>query len=197
MPNSFIVKLFKKFKLLKVLDFEDAPIDYLPQEVGNLFHLKYLNLRRTKVKILPKSVGKLYNLQTLNVVETAVHELPIEMFRLYKLRQIIAYSHDFESKSSFYSVRGVKVHEWVGCLNELQELSTIEANHHGVGLFEELGKLGISNMTAERGRALCDTIQKMVHLNVLTVCSISEDEIIDLESISSSPPFLKHIYLIG
>ncbi|KAE7996564.1 hypothetical protein FH972_001276 [Carpinus fangiana] len=25
-------KLFKKFKLLKVLDFEDAPIDYLPQE---------------------------------------------------------------------------------------------------------------------------------------------------------------------
>jgi disease resistance protein RPM1 len=30
MPRSFIVKLFKKFKLLKVLDFEDAPIDYLP-----------------------------------------------------------------------------------------------------------------------------------------------------------------------
>jgi disease resistance protein RPM1 len=203
MPNSFIVKLFKKFKLLKVLDFEDAPIDYLPQEVGNLFHLKYLSLRRTKVKILPKSVGKLYNLQTLNVVETAVRELPIEIFRLYKLRQILAHSHDFEIKSSFYSVRGVKVHEWVGCLNELQELSIIEANHHGVGLFEELGKLsqlrklGISNMTAERGRALCDTIQKMVHLNVLAVGSISEDEIIDLESISSPPPFLKHIYLIG
>jgi disease resistance protein RPM1 len=30
LPRSFIVKLFKKFKLLKVLDFEDAPIDYLP-----------------------------------------------------------------------------------------------------------------------------------------------------------------------
>jgi len=30
MPRSFVVKLFKKFKLLKVLDFEDAPIDYLP-----------------------------------------------------------------------------------------------------------------------------------------------------------------------
>jgi disease resistance protein RPM1 len=56
MPRSLIVKLFKKFKLLKVLDFEDAPIDYLPQEVGNLFHLKNLSLRRTKVKILPKSV---------------------------------------------------------------------------------------------------------------------------------------------
>ncbi|KAE8008664.1 hypothetical protein FH972_005156 [Carpinus fangiana] len=203
MPISFIVKLFKKFKLLKVLDFEDAPIDYLPQEVGNLFHLKYLSLRNTKVKILPKSVGRLHNLRTLNVLETAVRELPIEIFSLYKLRQIVAHSHDFEIKSSFYSVRGVKVHERVGCLNELQELSIIEANHHGVGLFEELGKLsqlrvlGISNMTAERERALCDSIQKMVHLNTLIVCSINEDEIIDLESISSPPPFLKHIYLRG
>jgi disease resistance protein RPM1 len=71
MPRSFIVKLFKKFKLLKVLDFEDAPVDYLPQEVGNLFHLKYLSLRRTKVKILPKSVGRLHNLQTLNILETS------------------------------------------------------------------------------------------------------------------------------
>jgi disease resistance protein RPM1 len=77
----------------------------------------------------------------------------------------------------------------------------IEANHHGVGLFEELRKLsqlrelGISNMTAECGRALCISIQNMVHLNILFVGSISEDEIIDLESISSPPPFLKHISL--
>ncbi|KAE7996563.1 hypothetical protein FH972_001275 [Carpinus fangiana] len=203
MPKSFIAKLFKKFKLLKVLDFEDAPIDYLPQEVGNLFHLKYLNLKRTKVKILPKSVGRLHNLQTLNVLETAVRELPIEIFGLYKLRHILAHSHDFEIKSSIYSVRGVKLHEGVGCLKDLQTLCLIEANHHGASLFEELGKLsqlrwfGISNMTTERGRALCTSIQKMVHLNILVVGSISEDEIIDLESISSPPPFLKHIYLRG
>jgi disease resistance protein RPM1 len=52
-------------------------------------------------------------------------------------------------------------------------------------------------MTVEHGRALCDSIQKMVHLKSFVVGSISEDEIIDLESISSPPPFLKHIYLIG
>ena len=165
LPRSFIVKLFKKFKLLKVLDFEDAPIDYLPQEVGSLFHLKHLSLKRTKVKILPNLVGRLHNLQTLNVLETLVRELPIEIFRLYKLRQILAHLHDFEIKSCFYSLQGVKVHERVGCLNELQELSMIEANLHGVGLFEELGKLsqlrllGISNMTAEHGRAL--SLQKL------------------------------------
>ncbi|XP_059436277.1 disease resistance protein RPM1-like [Corylus avellana] len=203
LPRSFIVKLFQKFKLLKVLDFEDAPIDYLPQEVGNLFHLKSLGLRRTKVKILPKSVGRLQNLQTLNVMETEVRELPTEIFRLYKLRQILAHSHDFEIKSSFYSIKGVKLHEGVGCFKDLQMLTLIEANHHGVGLFKELEKLsqlrklGISNMTAERGRALCAAIQNMVHLKVLIVASISEDEIVDLESISSPPPFLKHIYLRG
>jgi len=87
--------------------------------VGNLFHLKHLSLKRTKVKILPKSVGRLQNLHTLNVVETAVRELPIEIFRLYKLRQILAHSHDFEIKNTFYLVRGVKVHEGVGCLNDL------------------------------------------------------------------------------
>jgi disease resistance protein RPM1 len=133
--------LFKNFKLLKVLDFEDAPINYLPQEVGNLFYLKNLSLRRTKVKRLPKSVGRLQNLQTLHVLETAVCELPIEIFRLYKLRHILAHSHDLEIKSSFHSVRGVKIHEGVGCLKDLQSLSAIEANHHGAGLFEELGKL--------------------------------------------------------
>ncbi|XP_059435378.1 disease resistance protein RPM1-like [Corylus avellana] len=202
-PRSFIVKLFKKFKLLKVLDFEDAPIDYLPQEVGNLFHLKHLSLRRTKVKILPKSVGRLQNLQTLNILETTMRELPIEIFRLYKLRHILAHSDDIEIKSNFYSLKGVKVHKGVGCLNDLQTLSLIEANHHGVGLFEELGKLsqlrmlGISNMTAERGRALCISIQNLAHLKILIVGSISEDENIDLQSISSPPPFLEHLSLKG
>jgi disease resistance protein RPM1 len=57
--------------------------------------------------------------------------------------------------------------------------------------------LGISNMAGERGRALCISIQNMVHLKTLIVGSISEDEIIDLQSISSPPPFLEDIYLMG
>jgi disease resistance protein RPM1 len=173
------------------------------KEVGNLFHLKHLSLRRTKVKILPKSVGRLLNLQTLNVMEIAVCELPIEIFRLYKLRHILAHSHDIEIKSSFCSVRGVKIHEGVGCLNDLQMLLFIEANHLGVGLFEELKKLnqlrmlGIVNMNAECGRALSTYIQNMVHLEIFVVSSIDEDEIIDLQSISSPPPFREHISLRG
>jgi disease resistance protein RPM1 len=141
MPKPFMVKLFKKFKLLKVLDFEDAPIDCLPQEVRNLFHLEYLSLRRTKVKILPKPMGRLQNLQTLNVMETPVRELPIEIFRLCKPRHLLAHYHDVEIESSLYAMEGVKLCDVVGCLRDLLTLSLVEVNHQGVGLFIELGKL--------------------------------------------------------
>jgi disease resistance protein RPM1 len=122
----------KSFRLLKVLDFEDAPIDYLPEEVGNLFLLKHLSLRNTKVKILPKSVGRLQNLQTLNLIETLVHELPIEIFRLHKLRHLLAHYYDFEIESSLYSIKGVKLHEDLGCLKDLQTQTLVEANHQEV-----------------------------------------------------------------
>ncbi|XP_060667246.1 disease resistance protein RPM1-like [Ziziphus jujuba] len=36
--------LAKNFKLLKLLDFEDAPIDSIHEDIGNLFHLRYLSL---------------------------------------------------------------------------------------------------------------------------------------------------------
>ena len=44
-PMSFMSTFLKNFKLMKVLDFENTPLDYLPEEVGNLFHLRYLNLK--------------------------------------------------------------------------------------------------------------------------------------------------------
>ncbi|KAJ0100764.1 hypothetical protein Patl1_03822 [Pistacia atlantica] len=58
MPNSFMTTLVVDFKLIKVLDFEDSPIEYLPEGVGNLFHLHYLSVKNTKVNVLPKSIGR-------------------------------------------------------------------------------------------------------------------------------------------
>lgn len=80
LPKSFVVCLFKKFKLLKVLDFSYVPLDHLPKEVGNLFHLKSLKLRNTPVKMLPKSIGKLQNLQTLDLRGTLVNKLILDTF---------------------------------------------------------------------------------------------------------------------
>ena len=60
-PKSFLEICFLNFKLNKTMDFEGASIDYIPKEVGNLIHLRYLSLRDTKVQILPKSIGELHN----------------------------------------------------------------------------------------------------------------------------------------
>nr|XP_023871995.1 disease resistance protein RPM1-like [Quercus suber] len=55
-PISFMSKFLQNFKLVKVLDFENTPLDHLPEEVGDLFHLRYLDLDNTKVKTLPNSI---------------------------------------------------------------------------------------------------------------------------------------------
>ncbi|KAJ0095652.1 hypothetical protein Patl1_15091 [Pistacia atlantica] len=49
MRNSFMTGLVSDFKLIKVLDFENGPIEYLPEGVGNLFHLHYLSVKNTQV----------------------------------------------------------------------------------------------------------------------------------------------------
>ncbi|GLT52859.1 hypothetical protein SLA2020_261740 [Shorea laevis] len=128
----------------------------------------------------------LMELVNRNLVQVSFGELDYEMSRKYKIHDLL---HDIILS---------KAGELNFCQVWKQSLSMIEANHHGVGLFEELRKLSqlrifaISNVTTERGRALCTSIQNMVHLRILIVGSSSEDGIIDLQSISSPPPLLEH-----
>ncbi|GFY91965.1 hypothetical protein Acr_08g0003610 [Actinidia rufa] len=81
LPESFVGILFVNFKLLKTLDFEDAPLHYLPQEVGNLFHLRLHKLRHLLVYYFLEKIesgigvkihegfGRLESLQKLYFVE--------------------------------------------------------------------------------------------------------------------------------
>ncbi|CAL5347975.1 unnamed protein product [Camellia sinensis] len=194
--------LATNFKLLKVLDLEDAPLDQLHEEVGNLFLLRYLSLRRTIVKIIPKSIGKLQNLQTLDLKQSLVSELPFDISRLCKLRHLLAYSHHFEFEHSVDFIVGVKIQGGIGGLEELQSLWYVETND---GLIKELEKLrqlrklGITKLEREQGRALCVAIEKMKYLQHVSVWASSADEILDLQYISSSSPlqYLQHLELVG
>ncbi|CAL5416983.1 unnamed protein product [Camellia sinensis] len=190
------------FKLLKVLDLEDAPLDQLHEEVGNLFLLRYLSIRNTKVKIIPKSIGKLHNLQTLDLKHSPVRELPSDISRLHKLRHLLAYSRNYESEYWVDLIVGVKIQGGIGGLEELQNLWYVETNH---GLIKELEKLrqlrklGITKLEREHGRALCAAIEKMKYLQHLSVWASSDDVILDLQYISSSSPpqYLQRLRLTG
>ncbi|KAB2596575.1 disease resistance protein RPM1-like [Pyrus ussuriensis x Pyrus communis] len=88
-PESFLNTLRGNFKLLKVLDFMDAPINQLPKYVGDLYLLTYLSLRNTKVKLLPNSIGNLQNLETLDLKQSLVYEIPTKIKKLVKLRHLL------------------------------------------------------------------------------------------------------------
>lgn len=114
-----MVKVFNCLKLVRVLDLDDAPIDFLPDEAGNLFHLRYLSVNNTKIKMLPKSIGKLQNLQTLNVADTFLCQLPKVINKLQKLGNLLADRCNQEIDFSLESIKGVQIQQGIGHLEEL------------------------------------------------------------------------------
>ncbi|PON92382.1 LRR domain containing protein [Trema orientale] len=99
------------------------------------------------------------------------------------------------------SFRGMRVQKGIGCLENLNILAVVDAHCSGANLIKELEKLRqlrwltISKLTKENERALCVSIQIMNHLERLNLVSISTDEILELQSILSPPPFLYHVVL--
>ncbi|XP_059643733.1 disease resistance protein RPM1-like [Cornus florida] len=194
-------------KLLKVLDLRDASLETVPDEVLKLFHLKYLSLRGTKVKMLPKSIRNLVNLGTLDLKNTFVTVLPIEILKLQRLRHLLVYRYGtlMERYQQFHSGNGFEALKGIGGLSSLQKLFYVEASHGdgGSAIVSELGKLtqlkrlGILKLRREDGKGLCSSIEKLSNLRSLEVTSIEEDEILDIQSLSSTPRFLRGLYLRG
>ncbi|KAI9186273.1 hypothetical protein LWI28_015627 [Acer negundo] len=158
------------WNLTRVLDFEDAPIDYVPEGVGNLFHLHYLSLKNTKVKVLPKTVGKLLNLETLNLKKTLVGELPIEIKNLKRLRYLVIKRSDSPILS--YG-EGTNIQEGFGSLIDLQKLDGIQLNSK-----------------------MLDELKKLRQLRILGVQLINGNGK-DIESVASPPKYLEGLYLSG
>ncbi|XP_017640539.1 disease resistance protein RGA2-like [Gossypium arboreum] len=82
-------KLPKSFTRLRVLKFVGAAnICELPDSLGELKHLRYLDISRTSIKALPKSTTKLYNLQTLRLLGLPGLTLPDGLEILISLKHL-------------------------------------------------------------------------------------------------------------
>ncbi|KAI4328010.1 hypothetical protein L6164_020407 [Bauhinia variegata] len=191
------------FRLLSVLDFQDAPLKRFPVEIVDLYYLRYLSLKNTKVKTIPINIGKLQNLETLDLKHTSVTELPADILKLQKLRHLLVYRFDVKSYAQISSKYGCKFPPGIGNLKSLQKLCFIEVNQ-GCGMIisqlkelSQLRRLGIMKLREEDGKALCSSIEGLTNLRALSISSEEENKVIDLGFLSSPLPFLQRLHLYG
>ncbi|XP_058788541.1 putative disease resistance RPP13-like protein 1 [Vicia villosa] len=124
--------LLPTFKRLRVLSLSKyVNITKLPDSIGNLVQLRYLDLSFTEIKSLPDTVCNLYNLQTLNLFRCySLTELPVHMGNLTSLRHL--------------DISGTAIKELpmeIGELENLQTLSVFLVGKRNKGLsIKELRK---------------------------------------------------------
>ncbi|KAH7851981.1 hypothetical protein Vadar_019107 [Vaccinium darrowii] len=203
---SKVVSLGNGVRLLTVLDLGGTQLQTFPNEIVKLVHLTHLSLRETKVKTIPKSIGNLKKLETLDLKHTDVTELPHEILKLRHLRHLLLYRykigvaiHCFPTQSGFKALEGI------GSLKSLQKLCSMEANHGSssnimlteLGKLIQLGRLSLLGLAKEDGKVLCSSLEKLSSLYSLCVYAKDENEIIDLDSLSSAPQRLQCLNLSG
>ncbi|KAK7382361.1 hypothetical protein VNO80_01212 [Phaseolus coccineus] len=118
-------------KYLRVLSFCGFQCQLMPDSIGQLIHLRYLNLSRTSIETLPESLCNLYNLQTLKLYSCVnLTKLPNAMQNLGNLRHL--------------EILGTPIKEMpkrMGKLNQLQELDFYIVGKYKENSIKELGEL--------------------------------------------------------
>nr|GMC83019.1 disease resistance protein RPM1-like [Ipomoea batatas] len=200
---SSLSKMFTaKYIPLKVLDLRGAELEEIPEEVFNLFQLKYLCLRRTKLRSVSKSIGRLQNLETLDLKHTYVVELPAELLKLCKLRHLLVYSYPDRWTYHWTDTQSFNAPFKIGGLLCLQKLCFIQANDtnvvYEIGKLTQLRRLGVTNLKHEDGKEFCSSFEKLANLCSLCLGSNSEDEILDIQHpLCAVPLHLHTLQLIG
>ncbi|KAL6868236.1 hypothetical protein ACP4OV_015081 [Aristida adscensionis] len=179
--------------LLSTLDLQGTNIQTLPNEIFNLFNLRFLGLRDTRVENLPKAVGRLQNLEVLDAFSTALLSIPEDVAKLKKLRSLYACRHHIEGCVSYYG--GVNMPSGIRYLIGLHYLQSVKASLEtlcDVATLTELRTFTICDVTSEHFFSLCRSINNMSHLVSLHIAASNKNEILPLEELHLPRTVSKH-----
>ncbi|XP_073135071.1 putative disease resistance protein RGA4 [Henckelia pumila] len=111
--------LFKHLKRVKSLQLSYCELIDIPEEIGNLIHLRSLDLSLNHLLVkLPKSICDLYNLQTLDLRWCGyLSGLPHGINRLVNLRHLFVYgtSKKFEFTEGLEKLVNLRSLDFFGC----------------------------------------------------------------------------------
>ncbi|KAI9115364.1 hypothetical protein K1719_013683 [Acacia pycnantha] len=143
--SNIIYNLPSKFTCMRVLSLCDHFIMDLPESIGNLKHLRYLDLSGTKIRKLPDSICQLHLLQTLKLWrcrllerlpmnfhklinlrhldfrETQVREMPQQLHKLKRLQVLPSFIIDKSGETNLKLLEGLNLHGSIS-ISELQNL---------------------------------------------------------------------------
>ncbi|KAL3577799.1 hypothetical protein D5086_019303 [Populus alba] len=147
---------------LLVLDLR-GEIECLPDELGDLIHLRYLGLFTSNLDELPGTLGNLKRLQTLDIRWCRqLRKLPKQILHIQQLRHLLM------SDSIFY--REIRVPKGIGTLVNLHTLSGIYGGDDiamELIALNQLRELGVKRVRADHASELFAAIKKMENLTSL------------------------------
>ncbi|CAN6214416.1 unnamed protein product [Urochloa humidicola] len=170
--------------LLSTLDLQGTKIKILPNEVFNLFNLRFLGLRNTEIEILPEAVGRLQKLEVLDLLFTALLSLPKGIANLKKLRYL--YAGVRSTVGPYVSLCGVKVPRGIQNLTRLHALQKIIASSEticDVAALTELRTFSVSEVATEHSLNLCTAIRNMSSLVHLAIFASNKNEVLPWEAL--------------
>ncbi|XVE81400.1 hypothetical protein DITRI_Ditri15bG0060300 [Diplodiscus trichospermus] len=134
--NDLLTHLLPNFRCLRVLSLEGYLIAELSDFIGELKHLRFLNMSFTLIKCLPPSITTLYNLETLLLRECKrLEKLPPEMENLVNLcylditgaNKLNSMPNNFSTISDLQTLPTFVLQEGKGCqIRELENLPNLK-----------------------------------------------------------------------
>nr|XP_027062077.1 putative disease resistance protein RGA3 [Coffea arabica]XP_027062078.1 putative disease resistance protein RGA3 [Coffea arabica]XP_027062079.1 putative disease resistance protein RGA3 [Coffea arabica]XP_027062080.1 putative disease resistance protein RGA3 [Coffea arabica] len=166
--GSTLEDILERSRYLCVLKVDCWDVTHLPNAVGNMKHLRHLDIRLTEITALPDSVTKLYNLMTLKVYYLT--EIPKKFSNLVNLRHLEFSELSLDGSICLFPGIGqlanlrtlpyFRVSQDKGCqLEELEHLRNLGGELRIVGLenvsgFESAAKAKLSKKSSIRGLRL-------------------------------------------